>query len=445
MTQRPFGHPDPLQDLRRVRTAQLLGGPGGAGGVAITGSGVMVVAFVTLLEQAADISPTAFVNTSDPGFYRVNYYLVTTAADAAAGTVTLTVGWTDYVQAQTVDSITLDLTALGDRIPGAPVSVVVAADAITYAVTHTGSYGTARFDLIAVVERLIDLADNLPGAPLDLTATAISSSEIDLAWTAVDGATGYHIERSLDSETFAWLSTVGTVTDYNDATCAASTQYWYRIRAFTATAVSDYSNIADATTLDEGGSGEIVGTFVGTHVTLARIVDGGTTTYGTTNLDLTDNVLTLEQSLPGPDISGTVYYATSGLAMHFVTDNAHSNGESCYVEVHCTLTHSGDASARLLFANVDWHTDYYGTGTGSLGPDNHDNGTYIYVANETQSLTLYSSTNQSYGANWYKDGYLAFNLDSPIDEGQSSTCVLTIESITVHYQSGGTSTWTFGA
>lgn len=71
------------------------------------------------------------------------------------------------------------------------------------------------------------------GAPT-LTATVISSTEIDLSW--VDAAAdedGFAIERSTDNATFAVIGTVtADVTTYADTTVVAAQTYFYRIRAY---------------------------------------------------------------------------------------------------------------------------------------------------------------------------------------------------------------------
>ena len=92
----------------------------------------------------------------------------------------------------------------------------------------------------------------IPNPPSNLAATAISSSQIDLAWT--DNSTnedGFKIERCQNAgcSNFAQIATVGTnVSTYSDAGLSASTTYGYRVRAFNLGGDSAYSNTAEATT-----------------------------------------------------------------------------------------------------------------------------------------------------------------------------------------------------
>ncbi|HVE59590.1 MAG TPA: fibronectin type III domain-containing protein [Pyrinomonadaceae bacterium] len=90
----------------------------------------------------------------------------------------------------------------------------------------------------------------VPNAPTNLTATAASSSAINLAWA--DGSTnedGFRIERSTDNVNFTEIGTVAAnITNYSAGSLAASTQYFFRVRAFNAAGNSAYSNTANATT-----------------------------------------------------------------------------------------------------------------------------------------------------------------------------------------------------
>lgn len=95
-------------------------------------------------------------------------------------------------------------------------------------------------------------APALPAAPDNLVATAVSKSQINLAWTDNAGnETGFKIERCRGSTctNFAQITTVGAnVTAYSNSGLNANTSYRYRVRAYNAAGNSGYSNIAAATT-----------------------------------------------------------------------------------------------------------------------------------------------------------------------------------------------------
>ena len=118
-----------------------------------------------------------------------------------------------------------------------------------------------------------------PAAPTGLTATAASSSQINLNW--VDNAgneTGYRVERSPDGAS-GW-TTVATLaantTSRSDSGLAASTPYYYRVAAFnsagdsafaTANATTQappafYDYVAQAQTATEG---PVSGSYTNTH------------------------------------------------------------------------------------------------------------------------------------------------------------------------------------
>ncbi|HYR89654.1 MAG TPA: fibronectin type III domain-containing protein [Terriglobia bacterium] len=93
-----------------------------------------------------------------------------------------------------------------------------------------------------------------PSTPANLAASAGSSSQINLSWTASTdnvGVTGYSVERCQGSgcTSFTAVSTPGG-TSYSDTGLAANTLYSYRVRATDAAGnLSSYSSIASATTL----------------------------------------------------------------------------------------------------------------------------------------------------------------------------------------------------
>jgi C1A family cysteine protease/predicted secreted protein len=89
-----------------------------------------------------------------------------------------------------------------------------------------------------------------PAAPTNLTAAAISFSQINLTWNDnANNETGFKIERSPDGTTWTQIATpAANVTTYSDTGLAASTTYYYQVRAYNGAGDSAYSNTADATT-----------------------------------------------------------------------------------------------------------------------------------------------------------------------------------------------------
>jgi hypothetical protein len=89
-----------------------------------------------------------------------------------------------------------------------------------------------------------------PTAPTNLSATASSSSQINLTWTDnSNNETGFKVERS--AATGGPWTQIGTTTaaSYADSGLASSTTYYYRVRAYGPSGDSGYSNTSSATTL----------------------------------------------------------------------------------------------------------------------------------------------------------------------------------------------------
>lgn len=89
-------------------------------------------------------------------------------------------------------------------------------------------------------------------APTTLTATATSATQVDLTWTdASNNEDGFKVERCSGAgcTTFAEVgSTAANTATFSNTGLTAATAYSYRVRAFHATANSDYSNTISATT-----------------------------------------------------------------------------------------------------------------------------------------------------------------------------------------------------
>ena len=91
-----------------------------------------------------------------------------------------------------------------------------------------------------------------PAAPSSLTATAASSTQINLSWADnSNNEDGFRIERCQDAgcTTFVEIATVGAdVASYSNTGLTAATTYQYRVRAYNSGGNSAYSNTATATT-----------------------------------------------------------------------------------------------------------------------------------------------------------------------------------------------------
>lgn len=89
-------------------------------------------------------------------------------------------------------------------------------------------------------------------APTSLTATAVSASQVNLAWTnaSATNVTGIQVEMAVGNGAFSFVTTLpANATSYNVTGLQSNTLHRFRVRAVGAnSSFSDYSNIASATT-----------------------------------------------------------------------------------------------------------------------------------------------------------------------------------------------------
>ncbi len=98
-----------------------------------------------------------------------------------------------------------------------------------------------------------------PSAPTGLTVTSLTSSEINLTWTAVSGASGYKLFRaSTYDSNYAQIATL-TSNTYKNTGLNASTKYWYFVRAYNSYGTStDSIHISTTTNQVVSSSSKIV-------------------------------------------------------------------------------------------------------------------------------------------------------------------------------------------
>ncbi len=106
---------------------------------------------VNATAQTADITTTNLCASPPAGQYRITGILEDTMLDATAGIVTLTIGWTDDA-GPTTATATQVLTTKG-RTP-LVANAYVASGNVTYAVSHTGIFGSAAYALRVRAEYL---------------------------------------------------------------------------------------------------------------------------------------------------------------------------------------------------------------------------------------------------------------------------------------------------
>jgi chitodextrinase len=181
--------------------------------------------------------------------------VVTNAGDTTAPTVNVTapaagatVSGTTVISANASDNVgvknvqfKLDGTLLGSQLTTAPYGVswdttkVANGSHTLTAIAADAAGNTASSSVtVTVNNQIIDTSP--PTQPAGLTATAVSSSQINLAWGASTdnvGVTGYQIYRSTVGTAAGLIATVNT-TSYGDAALSANYSYNYYIVALDA-------------------------------------------------------------------------------------------------------------------------------------------------------------------------------------------------------------------
>ena len=116
--------------------------------------------------------------------------------------------------------------------------------------THSSISSSKVFEVFSTSSSPTPTPTPVVDAPSNLTATAVSSSRINLAWTDnSNNEVGFRILRSPDGSKFAQIATVGAnSTTYANTGLAAATKYYYRVKAYTFTTNSPPSNTTSATT-----------------------------------------------------------------------------------------------------------------------------------------------------------------------------------------------------
>lgn len=114
---------------------------------------------------------------------------------------------------------------------------------VTYADTSASS-GTSYFYKIRVVSKYDGkkiygsyssvIEGKILPAPVNVTVTSISASQLDIAWSPAEGADGYEIYRSTDPNgTYSIIGAIGsgTTVNYSDTTVTEGVTYYYKIKA----------------------------------------------------------------------------------------------------------------------------------------------------------------------------------------------------------------------
>jgi hypothetical protein len=119
-----------------------------------------------------------------------------------------------------------------------------------FATGSAGAMTTVHFNVIDNAAPPSNPTATAPAAPSASSATARSSSQIQILWKDMSSnESGFIIERSTDGTTFKQVGTAGAgATSYTSSGLAASTKYYFRVKAQNSVGMSAASNVVSATT-----------------------------------------------------------------------------------------------------------------------------------------------------------------------------------------------------
>jgi hypothetical protein len=218
-------------------------------------------------------TPNANFNGSDSFTFKAN----DGTSDSAAATVMLVVNAINDAPVATAQSVNtsystpVDIALTGSDVEGSALSFTLVSNptegtltgsgAIRTFIPNTGWSGVTSFTFkandgaldstVATVTVTVAGAGTVPAAPSGLSATAVSTSQINLTWS--DNSTnedGFKIERSSNNSTWTQIGTVDrNATTFSSTGLSANKNYYYRVRAYNVLGNSAYSNTASAKTL----------------------------------------------------------------------------------------------------------------------------------------------------------------------------------------------------
>ena len=173
--------------------------------------------------------------TNDVGY-------ITTETDPVVGAITGII--------KSNGSGTISAATAGTDYAHAPASAAVADGTYTVGIgsATNGTVTTSNGIITAIVEAT-DSGGSAPSTPTGLSTNPISSTEVDLTWDAMSGATGYKVYRD--------ASLVGSpsTNSFNDTGLAASTTYTYTVKSHNSYGDSTACSGVTGTTSGGGGGG----------------------------------------------------------------------------------------------------------------------------------------------------------------------------------------------
>lgn len=199
---------------------------------------------------------------------------------------------------------------------------LTASTAYSYIVTAVNATGESVNS--SVVTATTSAAVAPPVAPTGVTATAISASQINLAWVAVPTATGYNVYRSATSPVALIVGNKITATpvvtlSYNDTTgLLASTPYYYIVTAVNPTegagsVEAAATTSAPAVTVPAAPTGATATAISATQINLAWATVPTATGYNVYRSTAASVTITVGNKITATPVATLTYNDSTGL------------------------------------------------------------------------------------------------------------------------------------
>jgi hypothetical protein len=217
-----------------------------------------------------------------------------------------------------------------------------------------------------------------PAAPGNLTATAVSTSQVNLTWADnSSNETSFAVEWSTDptfTQNVSTTSAGANATSLSVTGLAAGTTYHFRVRALNGAVASGYSNVAAATTpqppAPAAPSGLTAAAVSGSQVNLAWADNSTTETafevQRATNAPFTQNLVT---ATAGSNV--TTFSATglaAGTTYFFRVRATNGGGASAYSNVASAATPPAPATGDGLRATYYDNMNFTGATVSRVDP-----------------------------------------------------------------------------